>query len=382
MGGYIKTSSNSWTSVKTLYVKTSTNAWTSIKSAYVKTSSSTWQKWFSSQGSTPQIAQAVSISDFDNTSSLHQFTGTNYNWSPSPTTLTYYFDWSSDNINWSVMTSGSTTNPSTSNLIGPYTLTNNSNYWFNGGSASYRFRVVAQDSLGNSYTSTSSPYSFYVPDQPTVTLYSTSTSSVVFSVSQLTLDYLYTGRLIVFYYDLATSTYYYGVNGAGGYNPNSYIQYITISGLVPGRSYIIYVRPVTGTTGTNMSNYTGYAGTAAAIVVTTQSAPAPGAISVSKTDYSYLNSYSGFGGNVNGWYFYTNYPSQYYGTGVNLYSSNATNWTVYVYDGRGNYYATFTGTGNSFSAGTYWDDSVHGTIASYYVYASNSAGTASTYFQI
>ena len=361
-----------------LYVKTSSTAWSIAKNIYVKTSSTSWSLLYSSL----KIAQAVSISNSTTTSSLQQFTGTNYNWSPSPTTLTYYFDWSSDNINWSAMTSGSTTNPSTSNSIGPYTLTNSSNYWVNGGSASYRFRVVAQDSLGNSYTSTSNSYSFWVPGQPTVNLYSISTSSVVFSVSQLTTDWLYTNRLIVYYYDLATSTYYYAVNGAGGYNPNSSIQYITISGLVPGRSYIIYVSPVTGTTGTNMSNYTGYAGTAGAIVVTTQSAPAPGAISVSKTNYSYLNSYSGFNGNVNGWYFYTSYPYQYYGTGVNLYSSNATNWTVYVYDGSYNYYTTLTGTGNSFSAGTYWDDSVHGIYANYYVYASNSVGTASTYFQI
>jgi hypothetical protein len=69
MGGYIKTSSNSWTSVKRLYVKTSTNTWTSIKSAYVKTSSSTWQKWFSSTTDTPvnTVLPSITASTYANT---------------------------------------------------------------------------------------------------------------------------------------------------------------------------------------------------------------------------------------------------------------------------------------------------------------------------
>ena len=69
MSGYIKTSSNSWTSVKKLYVKTATNTWTSIKSAYVKTSSSTWQKWFSSTTDTPvnTVLPSITASTYANT---------------------------------------------------------------------------------------------------------------------------------------------------------------------------------------------------------------------------------------------------------------------------------------------------------------------------
>jgi hypothetical protein len=369
--------SNVWNTIKSIFISGS-NVWNTVKFAYIS-DGSVWRQFYSSF---LQIAQTVTISSSYNTSSLLNLTGTNYRWSPSPTTLTYYFDWSSDNANWSAMTSGSTTNPSTSTSIGTYTIANNSNYWVNGGTAYYRFRVVAQDSSGNSYTSTSTNASQYVPGQPNVSQTSVGTNSIQFYVNQSSTDYVYTNRFIIYYYDLATSTFYYGVNGGGGYTDNTNGQYFTITGLVSGRSYIIYVIPITGTTGTNMSNYTGYAGTAGALVATTQSLPAPGAISVSRTDYSYLNSYSGYGGSSSGYYFYYSSPYQYYGSSATLYSSNATSWTVYIYDGRGNYYTTITGTGNSIFVSEYWDDSVHGTFAGYYAYASNSVGTASTYFQI
>jgi len=375
---YIKTSSSTWSSIKNFFIKTSSSTWSQVKNGYVKTATGTWSLFYSSG---LKIAQTVSISSFTNTSSLLNLTGTNYSWSPSPTTLTYYFDWSSDNANWSAMTSGSITNPSVGNSsYTTYIIQNNSNYWVNGGLAYYRFRVVAQDSSGNSYTSISTNASQYVPGQPNVSQTSVGTNSVQFYVNQSFTDYTYTNRFIIYYYDLTTSTYYYGVNGGGGYTDNTNGQYFTITGLVSGRSYIIYVVPITGTTGTTMSNYTGYAGYAGALVATTTSVPAPGAISVSLTDYSYLNGYSGYYGNSNGWYFY--YPSNAYASSATLYSSGATSWVVYIYDGHGNYYTTITGSGTSIFVSEYWDDTVHGTIASYYAYASNSSGTASLYFQI
>jgi len=382
------TTQAAWGRVSNIWIKKATGttqtSWGKIQKGWVKTVTGTTQAaWRLFYSSSLQIAQSVSIFSLFNTSSLLSLTGTNYRWSPSPTTLTYYFDWSSDNTNWSAMTSGSTTNPSSgssSNIT--YVIQNNSGYWTNGGSAYYRFRVVVQDSSGNSYTSTSTSASQYVPGQPTVTLYSTGTNYITFYVNQSSTDYTYTSRFIIYYYDLTTSTYYYAVNGGGGYNDTTNGQYFSITGLVSGRSYLIYVVPITGTTGTTMSNYTGYAGTPGALVATTTSLPAPGTISVSKTDYTFLNAYPGYSGSYNGYYFYYSPPYQYYATGVTLYSSNATDWTVSVYDGRGNYYTTLTGTGSSFSTGTYWNYSINGTIASYYVYASNGSGTANTYFQI
>ena len=164
--------SNVWRSVANLYVKTSTtggpfsNGWRTVTDGYVKVGttggpfSNGWRRIFSSV-LTPSIASTVTISR-NNATFPSTLTGTNFNWTNS-TSLTYVFQKSSDNVNFTDIGSpASIANPSvgSSNTV-TYALTLADMPAF---TSYYRFVVTAVNSTySTSATSTSTSVSVNQP---------------------------------------------------------------------------------------------------------------------------------------------------------------------------------------------------------------------------
>lgn len=170
MPAYINVS-NVWKSVTSLYVKTASggsfsNGWRTVTDGYVKVGttggpfSNGWRRIFSSV-LTPSIAFAVEISR-NNATYPSTLTGTNYNWTNS-TSLTYVFQKSSDNVNFTdIGSAASIANPSSgsSNTV-TYALTLPD---FPAFTSYYRFVVTAVNSTySTSATSTSSSVSVSRP---------------------------------------------------------------------------------------------------------------------------------------------------------------------------------------------------------------------------
>lgn len=243
--------SNAWQTVKQIYSNVG-GSWKSIKSGWINVSG-VWKLFFSSSS---QIAQNVTISQStSNSNYLVTLTGTNYYWSPNPTTLTYAFRWSTDNFTWTTISSGTATNPSSGSsntysytVPATYASPNTTNY--------YQFVVTATLTGSGTNTSTSSSTTIDTPRNITLSANVTGTSASLSWTASA-----YANRYIVYYYNLTNSTYYYAVNGAGGYSSGT--TSTTINNLSTGSSYIFYVLPITGFTGTNTSNYTGYPGNTA-----------------------------------------------------------------------------------------------------------------------
>lgn len=181
MPAYINVS-NVWRSVTSLYVKTASggpfsNGWRTVTDGYVKVGttggpfSNGWRRIFSSV-LTPSIQFPVTISR-NNATFPSTLTGTNYNWTNS-TSLTYVFQKSSDNVNFTdIGSSAVISNPSSgsSNTV-TYALTLSD---FPAFTSYYRFVVTAVNSTySTSATSTSSSVSVNRPApinsvQPTIT---------------------------------------------------------------------------------------------------------------------------------------------------------------------------------------------------------------------
>jgi hypothetical protein len=171
MPAYVKVSA-AWRSVTNLYVKVGTtggpfsNGWRRVTDGYVKVGttggpfSNGWRRIFSSV-LTPSIAFPVEISR-NNATYPSTLTGTNYNWTNS-TSLTYVFQKSSDNVNFTDIGSAtSINNPSSgsSNTV-TYALTLSD---FPAFTSYFRFVVTAVNSTySTSATSTSTSVSVNRP---------------------------------------------------------------------------------------------------------------------------------------------------------------------------------------------------------------------------
>jgi hypothetical protein len=235
-----------WQAIKSIFVYNS--GWKNVKSGWVYNGG--WKQFF---GAGASIQYPVNISQSTSSSTyLVTLTGTNYYWSPAPTSLTYAFQWSTDGSSWTTISSGTATNPS-SGSSNTYTYTVPSSYVSPNTLNYYQFVVTATISGSGTTTSTSG----------TTTIQGPTDISVTASLSGQTATLNWTSstganRYIVYYYRVNTGTYYYAQNGGGGYSAGS--NSATITGLYTGSSYIFYVLPITGYTGTNLSNYTGYPG--------------------------------------------------------------------------------------------------------------------------
>ena len=170
---YIK-NSGSWKQINEIYIKVS-GTWKKVNEGYIKVAGA-WKKFWS--GGTLQIQSQVTISKtVSPTTSLITLTGTNYYWSPGPPSLTYKFQKSTDNSNWTDISgaSGTATNPSygssntyTYNLTATNITKNSMNY--------YRF-VVNATYGSQSASSTSSSVSFQSPTNITLSKGTITTSS-------------------------------------------------------------------------------------------------------------------------------------------------------------------------------------------------------------
>ncbi len=151
MPAYIKKTGGTWSSaISAFYIKSTT--WRSITAGYIKVAG-VWRPFFTSS-LTPSIQFPVEISR-NNATYPSTLTGTNYYWSDS-TSLTYVFQKSADNTNWTNIGSAtSISNPSSgsSNTV-TYALTLSD---FPAFTSYFRFVVTAVNSTySTSATSTSS----------------------------------------------------------------------------------------------------------------------------------------------------------------------------------------------------------------------------------
>lgn len=278
---YVKTSPSGWNQVTNFFVKTAANSWSTVSDAYVKVSSSLWQLFYSSLMSPSQQVEIEYFFYGTNTDS-YRLQGTNYKWSPTPQSLKYYFRHVVDNTTTYYIGPGGssgtvTSNPATSiKLPGVSTYVNidpaGSNYSV-GVLNSYNFEVRATGASGTVYPSISAPFEFRSPKAPTLSFVTNTSTSVTLTITASSQnDYFATGRYILYTYD-GTSGYVYSGGGRGGFSPTSSSMTKSLTGLVSGRNYVVYVLPITGTTGTTPSNYSGYPGVTGSLSgVTTGSA--------------------------------------------------------------------------------------------------------------
>lgn len=158
MPAYIKTTGGTWSNaISAFYIKSTT--WRTISAGYIKVAGA-WTSFFTST-LTPSIAATVEISR-NNATYPSTLTGTNYSWTNS-TSLTYVFQKSSDNVNFTDIGSAAViNNPSSgsSNTV-TYALTLPD---FPAFTSYYRFVVTAVNSTySTSFTSTSGSVSVSRP---------------------------------------------------------------------------------------------------------------------------------------------------------------------------------------------------------------------------
>ncbi len=149
----VKTGASTWSNVTELRVKTALGTWSDVIKGRVKTAANVWSDFFTAT-ITPSIASTVTISR-NNATYPSTLTGTNRHWTNS-TSLTYVFQKSSDDTNWTnIGSAASINNPSSgsSNTV-TYALTLSD---FPAFTSYFRFVVTAVNSTySTSATSTSS----------------------------------------------------------------------------------------------------------------------------------------------------------------------------------------------------------------------------------
>ena len=148
----VKTGASTWSNVTELRVKTALGTWSDVIKGRVKTAANVWSDFFTAT-ITPSIASTVTISR-NNATYPSTLTGTNRHWTNS-TSLTYVFQKSSDDTNWTnIGSAASINNPSSgsSNTV-TYVLTLSDLPAF---TSYFRFVVTAVNSTySTSATSTS-----------------------------------------------------------------------------------------------------------------------------------------------------------------------------------------------------------------------------------
>ena len=231
-----------WKKPSSIFINVA-GTWKSITSGFINVAG-IWKKFWS--GGTLQIQTKVAIrpiaNSINSTTKLITLQGTNYYWSPGPPSLTYKFQKSTDNSNWTdiVGASGAAINPAygSSNTY-TYSLTstnvtkNSLNY--------YRFIVSA--TYGSQSNSSTSDSEFF--QSPTdITLYEGAITTTTFALS----------------WDTSSGANSYLVYKSS--NGTTYSLYsttidtsIVATGLSVGTTYYFYVVPITGTTSTNPGYY-------------------------------------------------------------------------------------------------------------------------------
>jgi hypothetical protein len=251
-------SGGSWVKIKTVYRKTN-GSWQSVKRIWRK-SDGTWRLVFL-QSLTPSIAQQVSISMLTTTTQTKTLVGTLYRWSDA-TSVTYQFAKSTNDITYSNISgaSGTSTNPTTSNTLDRYTLSqsdvspNTTNYY------KYISKGI-NSTFGTEQTSASDYITLEASRDLTLTSTKTSTSITVSWTNDT-----YSGRYEYQYKLSSSGTYGTSVFIAPGSTTTSF----TLSSLSNDTNYDIQVRGWTGT-----SSGFGYYGNWSTITVRTDPPAAP-----------------------------------------------------------------------------------------------------------
>ena len=168
--------SNDWKKIKKAWVYSS--AWKPVKKGWVYINGQ-WKQFFSSTV-TPSIESQVLITKTLQVDNTYTLSGTNYHWIDYDT-LTYYFEYSTDQVSWSTLSTGTPTNPGSgsSNTQGPISV---DNLYINAGANYFRYRVYAVNSTySTSANSTSSSTIIYGPTKPTISSVSISGSAGTYS---------------------------------------------------------------------------------------------------------------------------------------------------------------------------------------------------------
>jgi hypothetical protein len=383
-GFWLKTIVGStWSKITNFYVKTSTAGWAQVQDAWIKTTTGGWTKFFSAlMAPSQQVELDYQYGGYD--SETLQIRGKNYVWSPTPQSLKYYFRAVNED-GTTYVGSGGSSGATAQNTVSYYPGTstylsiNPSDYNYKvGGLTKYFFEVRATGASGTVYSSLSNDVYAEVasPLAPTLSIQSSTSTSVTVRVTAASdttgtwgfSSWAATYRYIVYTYDSVGGTIYTG-GGRGGIGATSSAQDITLTGLTAGRSYYIYVLPVTGTVGTRpfpynassqTNGYSGYPGVEAYILFQTASPP-------TNTSSPYFTLQSGTANTVN-----------------SVYRLNSGTWdgspTEYRYeigrnDPAGTVIATFPST-TTWTTQTYYDHTFTSTTAGYSVYGSVIAKNA------
>jgi hypothetical protein len=195
--------------------------------------------------------------------------GKNYKWVPAPQTLKYYFRWIPDSgstyyIGASGSSGDTTSNPVTSTILpgstSYITISPTGTNYELGKINRYYFEVRATGSSGSVYSSISQEdVTIVSPKAPTLSLTVLSSTTVSLEITSADYtDWINTGRYILYTYD-GTAGYVYSGGGRGGFAATTQTITRTLT-LVSGRTYTVYVLPITGTSGTTPTNYSGYPG--------------------------------------------------------------------------------------------------------------------------
>ena len=270
--------------VRNFYVKTGISGWAQITDAWVKTGLSTWSKfWEALMAPTNTVELLESYTGTD--SATLRLQGKNYKWVPNPQTLKYYFRWIPEGGSTYYIGASGSSGDTTSNPVTSTTLPGTSSYITISPSGSnfelgkinrYYFEVRATGASGSVYSSISQEdVKIVSPKAPTLSFTVLSSTSVSITITSASFDdYYATNRYILYTYD-GTAGFVYSGGGRGGFGV-SQTTTRTLTGLVLGRNYTVYVLPVTGFSGTTPSNYSGYPGIEAYLSgVTTGSSPVP-----------------------------------------------------------------------------------------------------------
>ena len=247
-----------WQPIKTVYRKTE-GSWQSVKRVWRKTAGA-WQLVFL-QSLTPSISTKVEISTVSTATQTKTLIGKLYPWSDS-TSVTYQFVRSTNDVSYSNISgaSGTSTNPTTSNTLDRYTLSqsdviaNTTNYY------KYISKGI-NSTFGTEQTSSSDSIAIEAPRDLSLTGTKTSTSVTITWNNDT-----YSGRY-EYQYKLSSSLTWSASSYVG---PGSTTTSFTISSLSNSTAYDFQVRGWTGT-----SNGYGYYGNWSSITVTTNAPAVP-----------------------------------------------------------------------------------------------------------
>ena len=259
--------------VTNFYVKTGIAGWAQVTDAWVKTGLATWTKFYDALMAPTSTVELLSSYAGTNNETL-RLQGKNYTWVPTPQTIKYYFRWIPDTgsttyIGASGSSGDTTSNPATSTILPSstsyITISPTGTNYSLGKVNRYYFEVRATGASGTVYSSISQEdVTIVSPKAPSLsfTVLTSTTVSLEITAADYT-DWINTGRYILYTYD-STDGYVYSGGGRGGFAATTQTINRTLT-LTSGRSYTVYVLPITGTTGSIPTSYSGYPGIEASL---------------------------------------------------------------------------------------------------------------------